>query len=172
AAEDPHWLVRHNAAQQTKKDALKQRIAYQEAGRQRAREGSIIHLKACMLYWGEGAKGRNNLQFTNTDPHMLRLFMRFLRQEFNVSDSNIYLRIMHHTKDKQEINRIESYWLDWLNLSSDCTVKMQVKEGTKSRKTRYQNGICAIGVSSTEIQHHIFGAIQEYLGFDNPDWLK
>lgn len=170
--EDPQWLTRHEAAQKTKKEALAQRLAYQEAGRERARQGSDLHLLGCMLYWGEGAKARNHLQFINTDSHMLKLFMRFLRDEFQIRDKEIYLTIMHHTSDEDEINRIEAYWLDWLSLSSECGINMQLKKGTESRKMRYQNGICSIAISNTEILQHIFGAIQEYIGFDNPDWAK
>lgn len=172
AEDNPRWLGGHNAAQQTKKDALKQRLAYQEVGRERARNGSDLHLLACMLYWGEGAKSRNHLQFVNTDHNMLKLFMRFLLLEFELEDKDFYLNIMHHTTDEAEIERIEHFWRDCLNLSSDCGVNMQLKKGTNSRKARYENGICSISVNNTEILQHIFGAIQEYIGFDNPEWVK
>jgi hypothetical protein len=33
------------------------------------------------------------------------------------------------------------------------------------------NGICSIRVENTNYVLHIFGAIQEYGGFNNPDWL-
>jgi len=172
AAEDPGWLARHDAAQQTKKEALEQRITYQKAGRERAREGSDLHLLGCMLYWGEGAKGRNHLKFVNTDPHMLKLYMRFLREEFQIQDKDIYLNVMHHTKNEDEIVEIRNYWLNWLNLSLECNVNMQLKKGSDSRKSRYEYGICSIDVSRTELLHHVYGAIQEYIGFVNPDWLK
>ncbi len=170
--DDPRWLGRHNAAQQTKKEALEQRLAYQETGRERARSGSDLHLLGCMLYWGEGAKGRNSLRFVNTDQHMMKLFLRFLREEFQVQDKDIYLQILHHTIDEDEIGQIENYWHSFLDLSLECVVQMQPKKGTRSRKARYKNGICSISISSTEIVQHIFGAIQEYLGFHNPEWVK
>lgn len=172
AKDNPRWLAQHEAAQQTKQEALKQRLAYQEAGREHARTGSDLHFMGCILYWAEGAKSRNNLKFVNTDHNMLKLFMRFLRLEFELEDKDFYLNIMHHTTDEVEIGRIEHFWRDWLNLSFDCGVNMQLKKGTNSRKARYENGICSISVNNTEILQHIFGAIQEYLGFDNPGWVK
>ena len=172
AIEDPKWLVQHEAAQQIKQDALEQRIVYQEAGRERARTGSDLHLLGCMLYWGEGAKGRNSVQFTNTDSDMLRLFVKFLRSEFKIRDEDFYVQIMHHTTDESEIERIKQYWLEYLQLPANCKVNMQHKKGTNSRKARYENGICQIAVNNTEILHHIYGAIQEYIGFENPDWLN
>ena len=78
---------------------------------------------------------------------------------------------MSHSTDADEIKRIEGYWLDLLNLPDSCCGKTSHKKGTKSRKTRYEYGICSINISRAEIAHHIYGAIQEYVGFDNPDWL-
>jgi hypothetical protein len=39
-----------------------------------------------MLYWAEGSRERNAIKFTNSDPEMLRFFMRFLRLSFAVPD--------------------------------------------------------------------------------------
>lgn len=36
-----------------------------------------LHLAGCMLYWAEGAKSRNTIEFANSDPNMVRLFCRF-----------------------------------------------------------------------------------------------
>lgn len=55
------WAARCRAA----------RLASQEDGRRAAREGDRLHQAGCMLYWAEGAKRRNTLQFTNSDPNML-----------------------------------------------------------------------------------------------------
>ena len=32
-------------------------------------------------------------------------------------------------------------------------------------------GTCRLSVHSTAIVQHIYGAIQEYAGFDRPEWL-
>ena len=47
------------------------RAAYQADGRAAAREHDPLHLAGCMLYWAEGAKRRNTIQFTNSDSRML-----------------------------------------------------------------------------------------------------
>src|SRR5574342_373640 len=41
------------------------RRQYQEEGRAKAREGDPLHLAGCMLYWGEGEKGRPSLALAN-----------------------------------------------------------------------------------------------------------
>jgi hypothetical protein len=148
------------------------RIAYQEAGRAKAREGSHLHLIGCMLYWAEGAKvKRNSVHFVNSDPNMLLLFIEFLREEMRVRDEDFRLQIHCHTHDEAEIERIEHYWTSLLHLPDACLQKTQVKKGGDSRKNRLENGVCALQVHNTELVQHIYGAIQEYGGFDNPDWL-
>ncbi len=148
-----------------------QRVAFQNAGRERAKTGSRLHLTGCMLYWAEGAKARNGIYFANSDPNMMTIFIRFLRDELGVLDSDIKLLIHCHSHDRREIERIEQYWLDLLRLQPDALSKTQIKKGSDTRKNIIQNGICSLRVYKTELTHHIYGAIQEYGGFDNPDWL-
>jgi len=39
----------------------------------------------------------------------------------------------------------------------------------KGRKLRY--GVCEISISSVQHMQHIYGAIQEYVGIDRPEWV-
>jgi hypothetical protein len=158
--------------QNTPKRGLPTRLKYQEIGREAAKKTSILHLMGSMLYWGEGTKNGRNMRFGNTDPYMLKLFMRFLREEFNVPDEKFRLSIQTHFADETEWERIRLYWLEWLNLPPETKATVRLKIGTQSRKNRYENGICSIEVYSTEIVQQIFGAIQEYANFEKPEWLK
>ena len=123
-----------------------------------------------MLYWAEGGKSQS-LTFVNSDPNMILLFLRFLREELLVDDSVITVRIICHAIDPQEIARIEQYWLDLTTLPHSRLGKAQIKHGSHTRKNEFKNGFCVLEVSRVELVHHIFGAIQEYAGFENPEWL-
>src|SRR3954464_5698118 len=46
------------------------REQYQMLGRTHAREHDPLHLAGCMLYWAEGSKFKNTLEFSNSDPAM------------------------------------------------------------------------------------------------------
>jgi hypothetical protein len=49
-----------------------------------------------------------------------------------------------------------------------------VQEREKARRLRRQGmpyGVCSLRVNSTWMVQHIYGAIQEYGGFDEPAWL-
>lgn len=148
-----------------------QRMLYQAEGRQRAKEHRELHLIGCMLYWAEGAKAKNGVYFANSDANMLLLFLRFLREEMRIDDQAVKLLIHCHSSDPIEMQRIEQYWLDLLCLPSSALSKTQIKKGSNTRKNVLENGVCSIRVYRTQLAQHIFGAIQEYAGFDNPDWL-
>jgi transcriptional regulator with XRE-family HTH domain len=165
------WAAQNTGAQVNRSRARTQRLKFQEVGRAAAREGSPLHLIGCMLYWAEGAKSRNEIYLVNSDVNMLRLFMRFLREELNVDDLLVTVHIHCHTDEVDEKQRIGAYWLSELNLPESCLRKIQTKEGSQTRHNRLENGVCGIRVCRTELVHHIYGAIQEYGSFDNPDWL-
>jgi hypothetical protein len=161
-----------NAGARSNSDKFRtQRYIYQQAGREHARMGNRLHLIGCMLYWAEGAKKKNKVYFVNSDPNMMTLFMRFLREEMHIVDETISVHIHCHTDDPEEMRRIECYWLDLLKLPETCLRKTQIKKGSNTRRNILLNGVCGVAVYSTELTHHIYGAIQEYGGFENPAWL-
>lgn len=161
----------YSGAQTNRDNARRMRESFQEQGRIKARERRPLHMAGCMLYWAEGAKHRNKLYFVNSDPNMLRFYVRFLREELGVIDEQMSVHIHCHSDRPDEIQRIERYWPELLHLPASCLKKTFVKKGSDVRKNTLRNGICGIAVHRTELTQHIYGAIQEYAGFDNPDWL-
>lgn len=158
-------------AKANRRYAMEKRKAYQEAGRLKAREGRPLHAMGCMLYWAEGAKGKNTLNFVNSDTNMMRFYIRFLREELNVHNHEIALHIICHSNDILEVSRIEQFWLDLFQLPPSCLRKTVYKVGSNSRHNILTNGVCSIRVYKTELVQHVYGAIQEYAGFDYPEWL-
>jgi hypothetical protein len=145
----------------------------QMEGRVQANEGSALHLAGCMLYWAEGAKNRSELIFVNSDPEMMRYFIRFLRQSLQVSDDEFVLRIYCHSRNREEIARMEAYWLEVLALPSSAIRVAVFKTGSKLTHNHLANGICRLSIKkSFRYVQHIFGAIQEYGGFERPAWLS
>ncbi len=158
-------------AKANQQKALEKRKKWQEFGRIKAREGNLLHMKGCMLYWAEGAKNRNSVIFVNSDPDMMLAFIQFLRQALNVDDDIMKLQIHCHTHDEIERERIGRYWVDLLGLKPTNLRNIQTKKGSDTRKNILHNGVCALTVHSTELAMHIYGAIQEYGGFERPEWL-
>lgn len=170
-ANQKQWAAQNNGAQTNRQLGLVRRSAFQQEGREKAKEMRPLHLAGCMLYWAEGGKIRNRLYFANSDPNMHLLFMRFLREEMGVSREEITIYIHCHTSDPDAIRQLEDYWVNLLGLSRSNLRKTYTKKGSKIKRSILEHGVCGVGVHSTKIVQHIYGAIQEYGGFENPEWL-
>ncbi|HLU10029.1 MAG TPA: hypothetical protein VK003_10220 [Oceanobacillus sp.] len=163
--------AQNKGASQNREKFRKLRAAYQAEGRKKAREMRPLHLAGCMLYWAEGGKKKNSVYFVNSDPNMMQMFIRFLREEMHVADEAMTVYIHCHSSEPDEMRRIERYWLDVLSLPPSALRKTQVKKGSEYSQKTLHNGVCGLRVNSTALVQHIYGAIQEYGGFENPEWL-
>jgi hypothetical protein len=152
------------------------RVLAQKEGRQLAERREALHVAGCMLYWAEGAKDRNQIRFTNSDPEMARFFVRFLRTYFNLRDENIKVTCNLFADHVERQREIETFWLETLRLppSSLCksTVNVYSKYSKKKRTNKLPYGTCRVVVSRTRIAQSIFGSIQEYAGFEREAWLE
>ena len=151
------------------------RRKFQLEGRRRARLREPLYVAGCMLYWAEGDKSRNRVALSNADPEVIRLFGRFLRECFGVraEQMRVYCHLFpDHLAEQKEV---EQFWLDVLGLSRTSLRKSVVnnysRASQRKRKRRLRYGTCKLVVDSTEIVQAIYGAIQEFAGFNRPEWL-
>jgi len=153
-----------------------ERISAQQSGRNLARSGEALHVAGCMLYWAEGAKHRNTIRFSNSDPEMVRFFVKFLRTYFDVPDEAIRLTCNLFADHLDRQREIERYWLSIADLTdaSLCksTVNTYSKYSQRKRKGMLPFGTCRIALSRTHIIQSIYGAIQEYADFERDAWLE
>jgi hypothetical protein len=106
---------------------------------------------------------------------MLRYFRDFLVGCFGVKPENFRVRLNVYLGNGKTIREIEDWWLNKLNLPRACIRGHSINSfptsssGAKRNKLPY--GVCALSLNSTRIVQHIYGAMQEYGGFDEPRWL-
>lgn len=155
--------------------ARRRRAESQDHGRRLARLGNSLHVAGSMLFWAEGSRNRNAVMFTNSDPQMIRFFAGFLRRFYEVPDDRFAVTcnlFADHTPKQREI---ENFWLDTLALPRSClrrsTVNVYSKHSQKKRRNKLPFGTCRLVVCDTRIVQSIYGAIQEYAGFERPEWL-
>ena len=154
--------------------ARAERLAAQEQGRLQANSGDELHRMGCMLYWAEGSKSRNAVQFVNSDPNMMKLFARFLTECYGVAPARICLSVHCFLNNGLTIEDIHAYWLSLLALPSSVLRKPIINRSPRSssrQKNTLLYGTARVVVHSTFIVQSIYGAIQEYSGSDQPDWL-
>jgi hypothetical protein len=151
------------------------RSSYQEEGRKLARERGGSYACGCMLYWAEGAKSRNVVKITNSDPELLAAFAAFLRNEFGVEPGQMKVHCNLFADHLERQRDIERYWLSRLGLPESSLRKSTVNRYSKhSKRTRVGKlpfGTTALVVHSTRIVQTIYGSIQELGGFERPEWL-
>jgi hypothetical protein len=151
------------------------RRRHQERGRSDARRGDPLHHAGCMLYWAEGGKRRNVLQFCNSDPHMLAFFRRFLCECFDVDPADLKLRLHVYLNGDLTLDEIEDFWIEKLDLPKSSlrghSINPLPTSSSGKKKNRLPYGVGTLYLYDTSIVQRIYGAIQEYGGFDEPRWL-
>ena len=92
-----------------------------------------------------------------------------------MSEDQIGLTLNVYLGNGLTIREIEEHWLGVLRLPRSCLRKHTINAKPTSSSGRKRNklpyGVATVSVQSTELVQHIYGAIQEYAGFDNPAWL-
>jgi hypothetical protein len=156
--------------------ALLKRKKYQQSGRDYAKKEITLHIAGCMLYWAEGKQSKNILGITNSDINMIRFFIKFLQDCYNVSNDRLVLRINCYD-DIYDQNTIENYWIKSLGLKQTNLRKTILNNQSKYSQNKKRGKLpygtaCLIVKKSTELVQNIYGAIQEYANFNNIDWLN
>jgi transposase-like protein len=151
------------------------RRTYQGDGRLRAQANDPLYAAGCMLYWAEGDKCRNSVRMANSDSEVLRFFARFLRSCFGVENEAFRVSCNLFADHVARQREIENFWLGTLELPRACLRKSMVNRYSPASQRKRRNmlpyGTCKLAVHSTELLHTIYGSIQEYGGFERPEWL-
>lgn len=128
-----------------------------------------------MLFWAEGSRHRNAVHFTNSDPDMLSFFSRFVRRFFNPPEERMRVWCNLHADHLAAQERIEDRWLGVVGLPRACLIKSTVNVRSRATLRKRTNvlpwGTCRLTIHSTAVVQHLYGAIQEYAGFERPAWL-
>lgn len=109
-------------------------------------------LVGAALYWGEGTKVHPNprspyLSFSNSDPEMVQVYMRFLREVINVSEERIRAGI--HLYPGNEVNKARAHWATITGLPKErFYIHKQVSRASKGIKpwNKLPHGTVAIRV--------------------------
>jgi len=95
-----------------------------------------------MLYWGEGYKGDDKnpaklVDFANSDPDMIRVFISFMRKSFYLDESKF--RVLLYCYADQEVNSLIEFWSKTTGISRSQFTKPCIRKDfkEKSRKMKY-----------------------------------
>ena len=117
------------------------------------------------LYWGEGyKKGNNELGFTNSDPEMIKIIIKFFKEIYAVKPKDFILRIsineIHRDRDKELIK----YWSKITKISQNQFTKTSfIKIKNKkiySNEKNYYGTLRIKARNGAEIREKILGSIK------------
>jgi hypothetical protein len=133
-------------------------------------------MAGCMLYWAEGAKARNVIKFANSDASMVAFFCKFLRESLGVTRDRLGIRLNVYTGNGLTVRQIEEHWLRLLDLPWSAvrghTLNHRPTSSSGRKRNKLPYGVCSLTVArSTRELQHMYGAIQEYAGFEEPSWI-
>ena len=167
-------VVNRRARAWSERNRARRRL-YQAEGRRRAQIEDALHQAGCMLYWAEGGKRKNCVKLSNSEAPMLAFFLRFLTECFEIDRSRLAFSLHVYLGNGLSIEQIENRWLEALHLPRSVLRKHTIDPLPTSSSGRKRNhlpyGVGNLSYCDTAIVQHIFGAIQEYAGFEEPRWL-
>ena len=154
--------------------ARRRRQEYQDEGRRLARRTGAGYASGCMLFWAEGSRRRNSIEFTNSDLAMAGVFVDFLRRYFDV-EGRIRLSCNLFAAHEERQREIEDFWPAVAALPRTClrpsTVNRYSRWSNRKRLNKLPYGTARVSVPDTRIVQTLYGSIQELAGFERPEWL-
>lgn len=141
-----------------------QEAAQKEVGRLSKRE---LWLVGAVLYWAEGTKEKeyhpgNGIKFTNSDPLMIRLFLKWLQDICYVSLQDLTIEIYLHDSNKHRISEVQEYWKSITGIRNPTAYRLYFKRNkinTKRKNTgqSYYGILCVRVKRSSTLLRKITG---------------
>lgn len=162
-----YYLEKHHIARRTISEAVTN-VYITQFGKKpfvlntdRGYRTTQLKIAGSMLYWGEGAKTGNVVQFSNSQPDMIQVFMAFLRQVCGVDESRI--RAIIHMYEDHDRKELKEFWSSVSGIARHHFYPPHVhrgKRGTYKNKSRY--GTMVIKYADTRLLKTILNWIDDY----------
>ncbi|MBL7081252.1 MAG: hypothetical protein ISS44_01610 [Candidatus Omnitrophica bacterium] len=97
-------------------------------------EEEYLKIAGVMLYWAEGTLKGDTVDFANSNPEMIRIFLRFLREICGVKEAR--LRIYLYAYSYQDIEAVKLYWHKATEVSLSQFTKPYIRKGNPNLSQR------------------------------------
>lgn len=122
-----------------------------------------LRLAGVMLYWAEGYKSdkAGGVDFTNSDPNMIKIFMNFLRSSYIIDERR--LRVLLYCYSNQGVDYLKKFWSGLTSIPLNQFIKPYVRESDGNKRGReMQKGMVHIRYNDKKLLNHIRGLMEEY----------
>jgi hypothetical protein len=162
-----YWLDKNKIKRRSRSEAINNwyltkfhKIPFQlKAGL--SNDEKMLKTAGIMLYWGEGAKSGNVVKFTNSDPDMISLFVKFLRNICGVDEKRLKA-LLHIYPDHNE-KELLVFWTEKTKIPKERFYKSYLhlgKKGTYKQKSKF--GTLTINYPDKRLLKLIMDWINDY----------
>lgn len=107
-----------------------------------------------MLYWAEGAKSGNVVQFVNVDSRLILLFVTLLRDCYELNENKF--RVLLHLHEYHNAENAIKFWSKLTKIPENQFGKIYWKNRSKEKSFRKNEaGICTIRYNSVYLKERI-----------------
>jgi len=116
-------------------------VARKEVGKITKRD---LWLIGVALYWAEGSKEKEidgrvrngRVRLSNSDPFLIKTFLKWLTEIRRVPKTDIAFRIYLHETSRHRLLEVQKYWSEILNFPLDCFQKVSWKKNIIKTKRK------------------------------------
>jgi hypothetical protein len=121
-----------------------------------------VLIAGIMLYWAEGAKGGEGVDFANSDEEMIKLFLRFLREIGNITEER--LRVYLYCHADQNVKKLKKHWSDATRIPLSQFTKPYINNDTEKKNGReMKHGMIHIRYSDKRLLREIHDLTEQYV---------
>lgn len=123
-----------------------------------------LFLAGLMLYWGEGDRSQKNVQvkLTNSDPEMIRIFHRFLRETLKIPREKISAWLLLYPDLIDSVQK--NFWSRATGIPIEQFKKSVYIIGHHPKR-RLSYGVCSVFISSRAFKERILKWLELYQNY-------
>jgi len=126
-----------------------------------------LKIAGIMLYWAEGTLKGNTVDFVNSNPQMIKIFLKFLRGICGVSEER--LRVYLYSYSYHNLENLKLFWHNVTEVSLSQFTKPYIRKGNpKLSNRRLPYGLIHIRYNDKRLLNTVKSWINEYL--NNNGW--
>ena len=121
-----------------------------------------LNIAGIMLYWAEGTLKGNTVDFANSNPQMIKIFLRFLREICGVNEER--LRIYLYTHSDNNLEELKTYWQKVTRVPLTQFTKPYIRKGNPNLSNRkLVHGLIHVRYNDKRLLKTITNWISEYI---------
>lgn len=118
-------------------------------------------IMCAMLYWCEGNKSPKGLIFTNSDPKLVRTFLKLLRESFALDERKFHPCI--HIHEYHSAARQLDFWAKMTNISKRQFIKPYRKPNTGKRIRKGYQGCLSLRYHDNDLARRLLATAKAFL---------